>query len=102
MADLTRFMRSFRERFEPMHRIEVRRCDLGDIWGDTGIVYRKGEPRFQIRIHSKLSDEAQLFVLVHELAHTLQWRINEEVRESDHDAEWGIAYARIWEALFGA
>ena len=101
-VDLTRFMRSFRERFHPMHPVEVRRADLGDDWGDTAIVQRKGEPRFLVRIHRGLSKEAQLFVLVHELAHTIQWRINEDTRESDHDAEWGVAYARVWEVLFGA
>jgi hypothetical protein len=101
-VDLTRFMRSFRERFKPMHPVEVRRADLGDDWGDTSIVTRKGEPRFLVRINKALGKEAQMFVLVHELAHTIQWRVHEEMRESDHDAEWGVAYARVWEALFGA
>ena len=101
-VDLTRFMRSFRERFSPMYPVEVRRADLGDHWGDTGIVERKGEPYFLVRIHRGLSKEAQLFVLVHELAHTIQWRVNEDARECDHDAEWGVAYARVWEVLFGA
>ena len=101
-ADLNRFMRSFRERFSPMYPVEVRRADLGDHWGDTGIVMRKGEPKFLIRIHRGLSKEAVSMVLAHELAHTIQWRINEDARESDHDAEWGVAYARVWEVLFGA
>ena len=102
-VDLTRFMRSFRERFHPMHPVEVRRAALAaDDWGDTSIVTRKGEPRFLVRINKALSKEAQLFILVHELAHTIQWRVHEETRDSDHDAEWGVAYARVWEALFGA
>ena len=58
-VDLTRFMRSFRERFHPMHPVEVRRAALGDDWGDTSIVIRKGEPRFLVRINKALGKEAQ-------------------------------------------
>lgn len=95
-------MRSFRERFEPLYPVIVRRVDLGDEteWGDTGVVKRKGEPHLLIRINSKLSTDAQLLVCWHELGHVLQWRANEEARQSDHDAEWGVALARLWSELF--
>ena len=94
-------MRSFRERFSTLHPVILRRTKLED-WGDTGLVTRKGFPHIMVRVNSTLSSEAQFFVLVHELAHALQWRANEDGRESDHDGEWGIAYARIWEVLLGA
>lgn len=101
MADLRRFMKEFRDNFEPMHPVALRQVDLKDCWGDTEIKTIKGRKTFVVRIDKKLSGPAQLFVLIHELAHTLQWRVNEYTRCGDHDAEWGIAYARIWEALLG-
>jgi len=95
-------MRSFRERFVPLHPVIVRRVDMEDAadWGDTGLVKRKGEPHLMIRINRKLSVDAQILVLIHELGHVLQWRANEEKRQSDHDAEWGVALARLWSELF--
>ena len=98
--EINRMMRSFRERFEPLHPVIVRRVDMKGEWGDAGISVRKGKPHFLVRIEKSLSIEAQVLILIHELAHCLQWRSNEESRESDHDAEWGIAYARLWSALF--
>ena len=96
-------MRSWRERFDPMLPVVVRRADLrGEAWGDTTIGKRKGEPAFIVRLERTLSAEAQLFTLVHELAHCLQWRVNEDARANDHDAEWGVAYARIWRQMFGS
>jgi hypothetical protein len=94
-------MRSFRERFDPLYPVIVRRVTMQDgQWGDTGVSVRKGKPHLLVRLDKCLSQEAQLLILIHELAHCLQWRSNEESRESDHDAEWGIAYARIWDQLF--
>jgi len=94
-------MRSFRERFDTLYPVSVRRVSLGH-WGDTSIAKRKGQPILLVRINSDLPSEAEPFVLTHELAHCIQWRANEENREDDHDAEWGVAYARIWRTMFGA
>ena len=99
--DVARFMRSWRDRFTAMHPVIVRRCELDDEWGDTTITQRKGEPVFLVRVHKSLAPESQIFVLVHELAHCLQWRINEDSRQNDHDAEFGVCYARIWAEMFG-
>ena len=101
-AELNRLMAKFRSRFSPMHPVQVRRESLGGHCGDTSIVTRKGESYFLVRIEKKLGTEAQVFCLWHELGHVLQWRINEEERENDHDAEWGICLAAIWSALFGS
>ena len=87
-----------------MHPVSLRRCKLpDDSWGDTSIGKRDGKPVIVVRVSTELPHEAQLFVLVHELAHALQWRPDaaEETRENDHDAEWGVAYARIWRELIG-
>ena len=99
-TEMNRLMRSFRERFTPLFPVIVRRMKLDGEWGDTGISVRKGKPHLLVRIEKSLSPEAQMLVLVHELAHCIQWRPNEEYRESDHDAEWGVAYARLWSQLF--
>lgn len=100
-TEINKLMRSFRERFDPLYPVIVRRVDLADDWGDTGLVRRQGEPHLLIRINRKLSTDAQLLVCVHELGHVLQWRSNEEARQSDHDAEFGVAYARLWSVLMG-
>ena len=101
-ADLRKLLASFRERFSTLHPVILQRAKLDeDTWGDTSIVKRKGQPHLLIRINKTLSSEAQFFVLMHELAHCVQWRANEEGRENDHDPEFGIAYARLWAQLIG-
>jgi Zn-dependent peptidase ImmA (M78 family) len=74
---------------------------LGDDWGDTGLITRKGQKFLMIRINRRLSEEAQIMVCLHELGHALQWRVNEDERQSDHDPEFGIAYSRLWSELMG-
>ena len=100
--EINQMMRSFRERFSPVYPVIVRRVKMEEgEFGSAGVSIRKGVPHLLVRINKSLSVVAQMLVLVHELAHCIQWRSNEEYRESDHDAEWGIAYARIWSELFG-
>ena len=98
---LNEFVRRFRARFETIHPVRLHRTSLGGHWGDTGIVTRKGEKFLLVRIEKTLSVEAQLLTLIHELAHSLQWRVDgqEVERECDHDPEWGIAFARIWTSM---
>lgn len=95
-------MRSFRERFDTLYPVSVRRVSLPGHWGDTSLARRRGEPILLVRIERDLPPEAEPFVLTHELAHCVQWRLVETNREDDHDAEWGVAYARIWRTMFGA
>ena len=92
----------FRERFDPLYPVILRRASIGDAWGDTAVVLRKGEPHLLIRVEKGLSPEAQFFVAMHELAHCLQWRANEQSREDDHDPEFGLAYAKLWSTLIGS
>jgi hypothetical protein len=95
-------MRSFRERFDPLYPVVVRRVTMKDgSWGDTGESTRKGETILLVRIEKSLDPVATVLVAVHELAHVLQWRYNEDdIERAAHDAEWGFALARIWSALF--
>ena len=101
IPDLVDVMKVFRARFETLHPVKLQRASLGGHFGDTGIVTRKGRQFLLVRVERSLSEEAQLLVLIHELAHCLQWRVDrqEAGRESDHDAEWGLAYARAWRGL---
>ena len=95
-------MAAFRARFSPLYPVTLRRCKVPDgTWGDTGIAQVKGQPRIQIRVSKDLDDAAALCVVVHELAHAITWRHDgaELLRESDHDAEWGVAFARLWREL---
>ena len=96
-------MSSFRALFSTLHPITLRREKIAD-WGDCSLGTRSGKPVIVVRVNSTLPVEMQLLVLLHELAHAVQFRHDEaeELRESDHDAEWGIAYARIWRALMGS
>jgi len=101
-VDLRKLLVSFRERFDPLYPVILRRASIGDAWGDTAVVLRKGEPHLLIRVEKGLSPEAQFFVVMHELGHCLQWRANEGSREDDHDAEFGLAYAKLWSTLIGS
>lgn len=100
-------MVSFRERFETLYPVVIRRVsispqDLKDShdWGDTSLATKKGDQYLLVRIEKRLSPEATILVAAHELAHCIQWRANEDTRKNDHDPEWGIAIARIWSELF--
>jgi hypothetical protein len=35
----------------------------------------------------------------HEYAHALSWHESEMRRADDHDAEWGVAYSRVWRVV---
>ena len=98
-VDLSKVMANFRARFTTLYPVIMRREALGGDWGDTSVCKRNGKMVLLIRVEKTLSDEAQLFVLLHELGHAIQWRLNEDSREDDHDAEFGVAYARVWSAL---
>ncbi len=84
----------------PVEKVEFKPCE--DAWGSTRVKQTKdpsAPPTFIISIHSEIDDVAKLFVLVHEYAHAAQWRVihQENLREKDHDPEWGVCYAKVWE-----
>jgi hypothetical protein len=90
-----------RERFPPLLPVRVYRRHFSDRFGDTGLVFGPdGRPHhFVIRIHSGLSAALADHFLVHEWGHAVAWREGHETVE-DHDAEWGISHARIYDELF--
>ena len=73
--------------------------------GDCSLVVPKSgkDAYFLIRIDKRLPLVAQWLVTIHEYAHAMQWRppIQESQRLADHDGEWGLCEARLWEELGG-
>lgn len=55
--------------------------------------------RFLIRVHKELDPDWAVAILVHEWAHARTWV--EDPRLDHHGPEWGVAYARCYQALFG-
>lgn len=53
--------------------------------------------RFEIFISRQMSFALRTEVLIHEWSHALTWFGSPG--EDDHDAEWGVAYARIYRAF---
>jgi hypothetical protein len=69
-------------------------------FGDCALITNR-TPHFLIRLRNDLSNDMLLFVLTHEWAHTLAWTMEHQDFIKDHDAEWGVAYARCWKAVSG-
>jgi len=57
--------------------------------------------KFEDLTRDQLIDLLRLQVFIHEMAHALQFRGTEyeEVRDIDHDAEWGVKVASVYEFL---
>lgn len=55
---------------------------------------------FLIRMQQSMGEDLFLVMFVHELAHAYSWD-NTADKKDDHDATWGIAYARIYCAVMG-
>ena len=92
-----------------MYPISIGTRKISEGWyGSCQIINRKDTKRIKISINSfesfsreELVEILQTQVLIHEYAHAVQWRPTkqEEDRESDHDSEFGIHYARIYKLL---
>jgi hypothetical protein len=54
---------------------------------------------FTIEVRAGLSEYETTHVLLHEWAHMLNWRPYHPL-SGDHDASWGVWYARIWQKYF--
>ena len=56
--------------------------------------------RFDIRIAKEAPYQLQLHVLMHEYAHALAWTEDDGSGEvDDHGPEFGLAYARVYQAM---
>ena len=86
-----------------MYPVTVRRCRIADGSWRHDDRLAKGRARARDSRLVGAVAEAQLLVLWHEFGHALQWRPDaaELSREHEHDAEWGVALARIWREIIG-
>ena len=65
------------------------------VWGDTCRVGRK----LYITVDPRMTLGDSLAILIHEYAHAMVWRHETiERHRVHHDAEWGIAYAKVYSA----
>jgi hypothetical protein len=79
-----------------VHQVIMREHEFGDC-----SLVTKGKPHFLIRLKKDMTPDMVLFVLTHEWAHTLAWTMEHQDFIKDHDAEWGVAYARCWKVVSG-
>jgi hypothetical protein len=99
VAYMNRVATVLRHEVPPAFRVKVRTAVLPqDVFGDCQLVKAKN-PYFVIRVQDDISNGLLLMVLVHEWAHTLAWTMEHQYCIKDHDAEWGVAYARCWRAV---
>jgi predicted SprT family Zn-dependent metalloprotease len=69
-----------------------------DTLGDTALNGGKS-PHFSIRIDKNMNSEMTYATLAHEWAHCLAWSVGQQTID-DHGAEWGIAYAKVYCAIY--
>jgi len=92
-------VRHLRVLVPPVWPVSVRRAKLGDdVHGYCSLSTQGKSPRYLIRVSAELSDETQVYVLIHEWAHALSWA-SDSHRIRHHAPEWGLAMSRIWQAL---
>jgi hypothetical protein len=93
-------VRDLRVLVPPVWPVEVRRVKMPkDAWGDCSLRKGKGGPRYVIRVDRDLEPIAALQILIHEWAHVLSWGSESHLLD-DHGPEFGLAYSRVYQALF--
>lgn len=81
-----------------VHRVKSNRLPKGSL-GDCWAVHsEQGHlTHFSIRIPSDVDYQLQIQLLIHEWAHAVAWTPqNGPGTVDDHDALWGVAYARVY------
>ncbi len=81
---------------DPGWPVAVSRENLGSNWG-----YSEWDDElesFTVVVHRPTDPARANQTLVHEWAHMLIW---DACQESDHDALWGVAFARCYRAVYG-
>lgn len=81
---------SFYKRRLPALRLSVRRQRMAQDYA----LCRRADGGFDVRIASRLSEEAAILALIHEIGHALSW--DRDKHPSDHGPEFGIGYAEAW------
>lgn len=106
-ADVRRLMRELPILFPTEYPVRFKRTKIkSGCMGTCDLVRPRKEgktPYFRIEIDSRLSPPAQWFCVIHEYAHALQWRgpVQESHRQEEHDIEWSVPEANIWNAFGG-
>ena len=77
----------------------VLRTPIARIFANAGLDYAwSGKPdHFVIRIADRLDEDIAIYFLMHEWAHCLAWHEGDLVEH--HGPEWGLAMARVHQAL---
>lgn len=91
-----RLVRELRELCPALVPVRVRRVPLKSCLGKT-TAHWEGDKlsHFCIVIKKDQSWESTWETLLHEWAHCISWREGHET-VTDHDAEWGVAYSRVY------
>lgn len=79
-------------------RAEIAAGDYAAIWLESG-------PRILIQLSRRMvrTVSEAVHALLHEWAHaesTRHWKLEKRRKPGGHDAEWGIAFARIYSAFY--
>jgi len=97
MPKRTRFFGSFEDAVQRLHRdlplmkpVSIRRVHMKHYAGLCSL--NKSKKRFTISIDKRLSEDAQVLVLLHEWAHALDW--SPDKNRWPHSETWGENYAR--------
>lgn len=85
--------------------VRVLRVDPAKFKSEPGKIadadFKESKECFVLRISNKLPTDVAIDVVVHEWAHLLLWDYPlAEKAEGDHHAEWGVAHARCYRAIF--
>jgi predicted SprT family Zn-dependent metalloprotease len=92
--ELRRYVRLLRDKLPPLLPVRVYLRDELEDEGQCHLITKGNRPSsFSIYIRRQ-GFRAMLEILSHEWAHALAWS-HDECGE-DHDASWGIAYARVY------
>lgn len=97
LADLESFLR---ENFKTPYPVEVqyRRLEGRGVQRVYGETYRRGR-QLIITLDPRMILSDSIGIMIHEWAHAHVWRHETmEKGRVHHDAEWGLAYAKIYSA----
>lgn len=96
-------IQTLRKVFPPLYPVRVYfrdRSQMDHSWGDCELVYGQNSrpSHFRIRLCRGQSLAFTQYLLRHEWAHAVAWREGHET-VCDHDPEWALAFARIYQDI---
>ena len=105
--DLRNLRQLLRLRFPTDFPVRFRTAVIADgTWGDTELKVPRKEgarPYILIRVNREMPLAMQWVITIHEYAHARQQRgpVVEAHRLADHDGEWGVNEADLWNEFGG-